>query len=333
MIVSGGSSAVQSAYTFWKNKFVTSTGAGGFLRVQRTENGNDTVSEGIGYGMLAAVYMGDQATFDGLLGYAKAHVDARGLMNWHITAGGTTASDGANSALDGDEDIAWALLMASDQWTTTSYYDDASTMIDAMYFNAIAPNNTLNIGDAAGTQPGTHPDYFSPAYYRVFATASRNPGWMAVIDRNYTVLSQVTGTYGLVPDTSNPAGTVSGNYGYDACRTPWRIAMDWCFNAEPRAQTYLQKIGGFFNNIGGGAGNITDGYNPSSGAATSNNHNMAFIGPAGVAGMTGFSTLMNGAFTYGNSNNGGDQNYFPQSLRVVTMLMMSGNFLDYTQHQ
>ena len=34
--------------------------------MQRPENGNDTVSEGIAYGMLFAVYMGDKATFDGL---------------------------------------------------------------------------------------------------------------------------------------------------------------------------------------------------------------------------------------------------------------------------
>jgi hypothetical protein len=112
---------------------------------------------------------------------------------------------------------------------------------------------------------------------------------------------------------------------------PWRIAMDYCFNGDPRAKTYLMKIGGFFNAISGGAANIGDGYSPA-GQQTSGNHNMAFIGPAGVAGMAGYQTLLDGAFNFGVSNpGGGNAAYFPQSLRVVTMLMMSGNFLDYTK--
>ena len=42
-------------------------------RVVRPENQNDTVSEGIGYGMLIAVYMGDRTLFDGLYAYWVAH--------------------------------------------------------------------------------------------------------------------------------------------------------------------------------------------------------------------------------------------------------------------
>jgi hypothetical protein len=57
---------------------------------------------------------------------------------------------------------------------------------------------------------------------------------------------------------------------------------------------------------------------------------MAFIGPLGVAGMAGFPALTNAAFMYGVSNQG-DLNYYPSSLRMITMLMMSGNFLDYTK--
>jgi hypothetical protein len=58
---------------------------------------------------------------------------------------------------------------------------------------------------------------------------------------------------------------------------------------------------------------------------------MAFIGPAGVSGMNGQQTLLDGAFTYGAANDGGTNSYFAQSLRVLTMLMMSGNLIDYTR--
>jgi hypothetical protein len=105
--------------------------------------------------------------------------------------------------------------------------------------------------------------------------------------------------------------------------------MDYCFNGEARAKTYLDKMGPFFNGIG--ATNVADGYNVTTGAQTTGNHNMAFIGPAGVVGMAGWQSLLDGAFMYG-ANGAGDNAYFTNSLRVVMMLMMSGNLLDYS-HQ
>jgi endo-1,4-beta-D-glucanase Y len=324
-----------AAYTSWKGAFVTSNGApSGALRVTRGgPNNNDTVSEGIGYGMIAAVYVNDKTTFDGLWAYAQAHFDPNGLMHWHIDSGGNPIKDSMGnlpySAADADEDIAWALIQASDQWSSTTYLNAAKTMLAKMLSTEIAPDGMLKPGDNFGQTAMTYPDYFSPAYFRVFAVVGNNPNWSgAIIDRNYQILMNVSGSNGLVPDKSDSSSTISGNYGYDACRTPWRIGMDYCFSGEPRAQAYLMKIGAFFNGVG--ASNIGDGYSPS-GSATSNNKNMAFIGPAGVAGMAGYQTLLDGAFTYGATGNGGDPNYFPQSLRVVTMLMMSGNFVDFTK--
>lgn len=327
--VSGASNSVESAYSSWKNTFVTSSGAGTGLRVQRNTNSNDTVSEGIGYGMIAAVYMDDKTTFDGLWAYAKGHFDANGLMNWHIDSGGNIESDGMGSASDGDEDMAWALLMASDQWSSMTYLTEGVAVINAILGASIAGDGMLKPGDAWGGTDVTYPDYFSPAYYRVFAKATNNPNWSgAIIDRNYAILAAVSGNDGLVPDKSSSAEAITGNYSYDACRTPWRIGMDYCFNAEPRAQAYLMKVGAFFNGVG--ASNIGDGYSPS-GSQTSSNHNMAFIGPAGVSGMAGFQTLLDGAYTFGANNSGGDTSYFGQSLRVLTMLMMSGNFVDFSK--
>jgi endo-1,4-beta-D-glucanase Y len=332
--------AAQAAYNAWKGSFVTATGAGGALRVVRNQNNNDTVSEGIGYGMLAAAYMGDQATFDGLWNYGQLHFDSKGLMNWHLNADGSTASDGAGSASDGDEDMIWALIMASDQWSSTTYLDGASKMIDAMLFNSFAGDGMLKPGDNWGGTNLTNPSYFAPAYYRVFAKMSDNDQWVSpIIDRNYAILASVTGTSGLVPNWTNEQSVVNqnlviggttydtGTYGYDATRTPWRIGMDYCFSGEPRALAYLTKVGGFFSGVG--APNIGDGY-ALSGAQKSGNKNMAFVGPAGVSGMAGFQGLQDAAFNYGATGQG-DLSYFPSSLRVLTMLMMSGNFLDYTQ--
>ena len=77
---------VMTAWNTYKTKMIVNNGGG--LRVQRPENGNDTVSEGIAYGMLMAVYLVDKATFDGLWAYAKARRNGNGLMNWHYDANG-----------------------------------------------------------------------------------------------------------------------------------------------------------------------------------------------------------------------------------------------------
>ena len=350
--VGAASGATQAAYTSWKNTFLTTGGApAGALRVQRPSNQGDTVSEGIGYGMLAAVYMNDQPTFDSLWKYGQAHFNTKGLMSWHITAGGSLVNSGdPGSASDGDVDMIWALIMASDQWSSTTYLTAAGNMIQAMRQNSIGPDGLLKPGDTWGGTTLTDPSYFSPAYFRVFAVVSGDLVWARdIIDKNYSVLASISGSNGLVPDWTNDSGIVNmgfltnagtaggsssngwdnSHYGYDASRTPWRIAMDWCFNKEPRAQAYLNKIGGFFGPMASNIGNIGDQY-ALNGSVTSQNHNMAFIGPIGVAGMAGFPALTDAAFMYGASGQG-DQSYFPASLRMITMLMMSGNFLDYTK--
>ncbi len=329
--VANASATVQSIYTTWKNTYVVSASPG--LRVQRPENGNDTVSEGIGYGMLAAVYMGDRPTFDGLWAYASAqgHIDMAGLMNWHLNADGTVAAQGSGSATDADEDMAWALLMASGQWSSPDYYAAGKKLAAAIMFNEVAGDGMLTPGDQWGSTNKTYPDYFSPAYFRVFKTVTGNANWDIVIKRNYEILTQVSGQYGLVPDQTTTSYDLSQSYKYDACRAPWRIGMDLCFNGPtvaPDAKTYIDKISTFFDGVG--AANIGDGYSLT-GMKTSNFPNMAFIGPAGVSGMASHQKLLDDAFTFGATGNGGTTGYFQQTLRVVTMLVMSGNFIDYTQ--
>jgi endo-1,4-beta-D-glucanase Y len=327
--VANASTLTQAAYSSWKSAFVVSASPG--VRVKRPggQTPDDTVSEGIAYGMLAAVYMADRALFDGLLAYAKAHSNSHKLMSWHVNSAGGVLDVG--SAADADEDMAWALLGASAQWGSSIYLDDGRAIINAMYTTSIASDGRLKPGDNWGSTDDTFPDYFSPAYYRVFAKVANNPTWSGVIiDRNYEILKNSSGSYGLVPDKTTGAYMPPADmkdYRYDACRTPWRIAMDYCFNGEPRALEYLQKIGPFFDKIG--AANIVDGYN-ANGTATGGAHNMAFIGPAGVAGMAGYPKLMDDAFNFG-ATGGGDQAYYPQSLRVISMLMMSGNFIDFSK--
>ncbi|MBN2436607.1 MAG: hypothetical protein JXK07_15215 [Spirochaetes bacterium] len=85
---------LQQEYNEWKSHYVVTDPATGFLRVQRDAASDyDTVSEGMGYGLLLAVYLDDRATFDGLLGYVDAHLDDTGLMHWIIRKDGVEISE------------------------------------------------------------------------------------------------------------------------------------------------------------------------------------------------------------------------------------------------
>src|SRR3954462_14336682 len=151
-------------------------------------------------------------------------------MNWHVDSSGApipTNGKEPGSATDADEDMAWALLMANKQWGAQSYLDDAEELINAIYNYAIGVDGLLKPGDNWGSGDiHTFPDYFSPAYFRVFATVTNNTAWVkGILDRNYEVLMKVADSNGLVPDqTTGDYMTVPNmnKYSYDACRTPWR---------------------------------------------------------------------------------------------------------------
>jgi endo-1,4-beta-D-glucanase Y len=348
---------VATAYNNWKAKFFQ----GG--RVVRTENTNDTASEGIAYGMLMGVYMNDQGLFDTLWGYAHARLNGNGLMTWHYSAAGAVV-DGPGAATDADQDMAWALLMADKQWggsPTTgglpSYASSATTLIGAIWSKEVDQSNgfVLKPGDMFGGANQTNPSYFAPSYYRVFATATSNPGWLSVVTSSYSILSKASGSSGLVPNWVNSQGLgVNGpgndpnglHFGYDACRIPWRIALDYCENGEPQAMQYLQKIVGFYTakfTAGGGLGSIKDGYTVAGAAPPPPlgmyAAGMAFTGPAGVAALYdgGAAAFVNSVYLTLVADITGPQmtasgifSYYNGSWGVLSLLTMSGNFWNLT---
>ena len=331
---------VATAYMNWKTRFFDGS------RVVRPENNNDTVSEGIAYGMLIGVYMNDKAMFDALWAYAKAHHNSNGLMTWNIGSNGSAIGSGA--ATDADEDMAWALIMAGKQWNSATYMNEAVTLIRNLKAHGL-DGNVLKPGDNFGGASQTNPSYFAPSYYRAFARVSGDSGWMAVLDQSYTILAASSGSNGLVPNWVNssgagvagPGGDQNGlHFGYDACRTPWRIAMDYCETGEPRAKAYLDKIVGFFVGQAPDAINmLKDGYTTSganpSGTLGDYSAGMAFYGPAGTAAMQGGGQpdFVRRAYlglvsqtTGGAMNASGVFTYYNASWGVLSMLALSGNF-------
>jgi endo-1,4-beta-D-glucanase Y len=365
---------VLAVYNQWKTHLVTSDGAGGYRRVKRVDEPglekNSTVSEGIAYGMIIAVYMNDQPLFNDLWQYAlkypskaivgNGEVDTM-LMNWFVKADGnldTSTSSDCNcqkflgAATDADEDMAWALVMADKQWGTgslsKSYLEYAKDLISAIWNFEIYDGKLPRNGARWGDWNSLNVSYFAPAFYRVFATVSGKSAWGSdVIKTVYdTIEGNLTAangnqTNGLVPAFSTATGgTVSGqrhDYQYDSCRTPFRIGLDACLFNEARAKTYVAKTSQFFAQIG--AANIKDGYTlsgsptPEWGARGWSGLSAAFIGPAGVGAMhsSNYQTFIDDVWALVKQNNAwcGGQ-YYDESWTMLSLLMMSGNFLDYT---
>ena len=338
---------VETAYMNWKAKyFVNGT-------VIRPENGNDTVSEGIGYGMLIGVFMNDQSMFDTLWTYAKAHPSNKndGLMTWCVPSGMSGSCSGSGSATDGDEDMAYALLMASKQWSGGNYTSDATALIKSIFAHEVS-GNILESGDGFNNANELDPSYFAPSYYRAFARVDPGDNWMGVLDECYTILAAASGSSGLVPNWVNQSGTGISNvdsngtyFGYDACRTPFRIGIDYCLNGESRAQTYAGLISTFYSSksTATSLSGISDGYtttgaNPS-GTLGDYGAGMAFTGPGGVAAMAAGDTTLRDvtyltikADTTGTAMRvSGTFTYFHASWGVLSLLAMSGNFWDMTQ--
>ncbi|HYQ01551.1 MAG TPA: glycosyl hydrolase family 8 [Polyangiaceae bacterium] len=348
---------VKAAYDKWKADTVTGDGAGGFLRVKRPKDpgleDNSTVSEGIAYGMLIAVYMGDQSLFDSLWKYEQLWLDKNGLMDWYISGNGKDRL-GEGAATDADEDMAWALLMADKQWggkggLNDSYFNIAKHQIEQVYNTEIQDDKLIKPGDTWGGWSTVNPSYFAPSYYRAFAKASGNNKWNDVLQTSYDTLAKSLNSQngnadnGLVPAWCTSDGAPNPNvwmgktapthYQYDSCRTPFRIGLDFCQNAEQRAQSYVAKTSQFFSNIG--AKQMVDGYdlNGNPRPEFSGGQSAAFLGPAAVGAMSSatYSTFLQDGYDSVATLNlliGGT--YYDESWTVISLLMMSGNFLDYT---
>ena len=320
----------QALYDDWKARFVTGLGAGGNLRVVQNEDRDSTISEGQGYGMLLAVYLGDRPTFDKLWAYTRQYLDERGLMHWHISASGVVI--GENAATDGDEDIAYALLVATKRWGV-SYGADTRAYIDAIYEHEVEQGTyVLKPGDVWGGSLITNPSYCAPAYYRDFATFTGEEGWYRVLETCYDIIARsMNQSTGLVPDwTTAQGGSATAlthnsnkdNFSYNAIRVPWRLALDWHWHREARAYAVTNKMTSFFAT----RSKLYSGYTLP-GSPTVSYFDTVFA--AGIAG--GASASSNQSFetlTTDRLVSMRSSAYYGSTLRVLTLLMLTDNFPD-----
>ncbi len=242
------------------------------------QRNNITTSEGESYAMLRAVWMSDKDTFDKSWGWTRDNLGHPGdhLFSWLSgmrpdgTFGVLTSQGGATTASDADQDIALALIFAYARWQDPSYLTAARSIITDIWDKEVLiiggiPYLAANDLEKTSTQTSAiiNPSYLSPASYRLFAEVDPTHPWGALVDSSYKLIDKSTsaplgGSGGalppdwlridkrtgalLVPEMGLGTSTLSTAYGYDALRIPWRLALDWEWNADPRAKATLEKM-------------------------------------------------------------------------------------------
>lgn len=349
----------QQAYEGWKSDFVTSSGACGQQRViwdyfnggRGETDRSSTVSEGVAYGMLLAAYAGDKGLFDDLWDYYKQHRNGNGVMHWQIRNCGIV---GQNGASDAELDVAMALIVASHQWQSDAYLNDAKNMIRIVREKEF-DGDILKPGDAFGGNSLTNPSYFSPAYYRVFATLepSHASFWNNAVTKGYQIIDAAGGSNGVVPDWCNGAGNkVNGqnidgininatyedggqNFIYDGIRTPFRSAIDYLWHGSTEGRAYCTKfIDWAYDAHSGTTWGLGSKYS-TNGSKLNSDHSNTFVGCFSMAAMAAgngthsenqYISFLQSGYDDSKATQPGYGQYFNATFKALSFFVMTGHF-------
>lgn len=359
--------AVGRLYTQWKNGFLRSGCASGHYHVWHGGYGGGgtaartvSVSEGHGYGMIIAALMAGrdpaaQTIFNGFHAYFRAHPSRnhKDLMAWQQLEGCIDSKD-ADSATDGDLDIAYALLLAHRQWgsgETVDYKAEALKVIAAIRAKEVNPTSkVVQLGD--WVDPGQKLHYHAtrssdwmPGHFKAFDAAAGGGAWAPTVNATYGLLATMQRKFapatGLVPDfvvrtNATPVPAAAGflgeetgdKYGWNACRVPWRIGADFLHSGDRRAYDALRKLEDWAV--------AKTGRNPAklravytlAGKPVETYSDLAFTAPIAVGAMIDphYQTWLNALWDE-LVNAGFDRNdYYGNTLRLLAVLMISGNW-------
>lgn len=346
----------------WKKKYLKSGCGGRYVKsgdVMGT-NGGDTVSEGHGYGMVIVVLMAGHdpdahVDFDALFSFFQKFRDAQGLMKWTVdVAGGCKVpAGGDDSATDGDLDVAYGLLLASRQWGDAgaiNYLAEAKKLVaDIETHEMSAKTHLPYLGDWAKGDakygPSTRPSDFMVDHFKSFAGAVPAGSWTKAVDAVYTLTQKFQPVHspatGLFPDfvvateSASPApasggfleGPTDGEYAYNACRVPWRLATDFVMSGDPRAKSALGPMNSWIRKkTGSDPTKIRDGYKLDGAAsALQTGPSQAFAAPFGAAAMAGDDQAWVDAM-WSHVVTTPSEAYYEDSIKMQVLLLMSQNW-------
>ncbi len=233
-----------------------------------------TTSEGQSYALLRAVWMDEKDVFDQVLKWTNHNLGKRPdelfAWKWGKDAEGKwdvlRDEGGINSASDADQDIALALIFASKRWNQDHYMEQAIKILKDIWdkeIQTVSGKPYLLAGNWAKEDGSLsiNPSYYMFYAYPIFAEADRIHDWMAVKNTSYEMLQKVTESslnkktsVSLPPDwasfdrktlsaTPPPYADKTTDFSDDAFRVPWRVALDFVWHKDERAEKYLDTLG------------------------------------------------------------------------------------------
>jgi endoglucanase len=171
-------------------------------RVNRPDQGNDTVSEGQAYGLLLAEATGRDPLFELIWQWTRAHLQLPdGLFAYHANAAGTILSP--ESASDADLLVAWALLRYSGPGAD-ALHRDGRRVADAVLANEVTAGPAgmpiLTAGPWATGRPATlDPSYWSLPALSGLAQLTGDREWQQLADGAVLLTRQLTQDGRLLP--------------------------------------------------------------------------------------------------------------------------------------
>ena len=358
-----------------KVKFDTSDGMSYILNdktgeTQSASNPNpilqDIRSEGMSYGMMIAVQMNDQATFNRLWNFALTKMlqkqnNVGHHFAWRLYATSPYNVVDTGSAPDGEEYFAMALYFAHNRWGSGVY--DTSNEVYTNYigwFFRVTAMIEKNLFDASRkmvkfspNSDFTDPSYHLPHFYEIWELRGGSNGtnfFEAASDASRLFFSSATSwnSLGLTSDyakwdgTRQPtsgSGTTNanaGNFAHDSWRVIHNMAMDhaWCSKSASLKTLILKQLN-TFNSAGGGGRKYGDVYTFPSGpwdSTTFHSPGLVAMNAVGVmaldAGNSTEKTLGTGFLQdlWGAAVPSGDWRYYNSMLYMLGMLNVTGNY-------
>jgi hypothetical protein len=122
--------------------------------------------------------------------------------------------------------------------------------------------------------------------------------------------------------------TGDGQYSYNACRVPWRLATDYVVSGDPRALQAVELINAWIRReTGENPALIHDGYDLH-GARMSSDTSLAFVAPFAVSAMVGAQNQrwLNALWHYVVGTPLDASDYYGNTIKMLSMIVVSGNW-------
>ncbi|MFC6177414.1 glycosyl hydrolase family 8 [Companilactobacillus huachuanensis] len=342
---------VKEHYQTWTKAYLRGNKQQKFVKTNKGTK-DQTLSEAQGYGMLITVMaaqqgFGSQKTFNQLTRYYMRHEisSQNPLMAWRQNHKGiamVSTKAEKTSATDGDLDIAYALILADERWGSKGelkYNQLAKRLLSAIKSKEINSTTKLpKVGDwATGPKSATvvRTSDLMTAYFRKFASYTNDGSWTKVAQNSQILLKKLSNQQGTglmadfvtVRSSQLKTGTIGSKevasehdnqYGFNACRIPWRVAYDYQLYHSQTSKQIVRKMCRFFAD----QKQITAIYTLS-GKPVESYSNAAFTTPIVYAAQVVGNPELKSRYIQVLTGKMSKTEYYPATIQMATLLASS----------